>query len=135
MLSEKQEPEICYEKLKTENALLQTSSKSNTSDEVDKLHTEVKVLTEDLSKFVKSTNNLNILLRYSRDLRDKSGLGYQDTDKKFLKKLLLNLKLLRMFTKRTFIFPPKISLMKGQNIMDLQELTKKDPKRYGYLRI
>ena len=86
MFSEKQELEIYCEKLKTENALLKTSSESNTSDEVDKLHNEVKELTEDLSKFVKSTNNLNILLKYSRDPRDKSGLGYQDTDKQFLQK-------------------------------------------------
>ena len=65
---------------------MKTSTESNNSDEVDKLHTEVKELTEDLSKFVKNTNNLNILLRYSRDPHDKSGLGYQDTDKQLFQK-------------------------------------------------
>ena len=69
MFSEKQELETFCEKLKTENILLKTSSESNMSDEVNKRQSEIKELTEDLSKFVGSTKKLNTLLKYSRDPR------------------------------------------------------------------
>jgi len=60
---------------------LTKSESSQPFEEVEILQQKVKKLTKDLSKFVKRSENLKIIMGISRHPYDKSGLGYEENKK------------------------------------------------------